>query len=36
MKIKKGGKLEANLHGKTKCVIHIRNLKRALNYGLVF
>ena len=26
----------ANLHGKTKYVIHIRHLKRALNNGLFF
>ena len=36
MKIKKGEKLEANLHDKTRCVIHIRSLKQALNHGLVF
>ena len=28
-------KLTANLHGKTEYVIHIRNLKQALNHGLV-
>ena len=28
-------KLVANLHDKTKYVIHIRNLKQALNHGLV-
>ena len=36
MKIKKGEKLEANLHDKTRCGIHIRSLKQALNHGLVF
>ena len=25
-----------NLHNKTTCVIHIINLKQALNHGLVF
>ena len=35
MKIEKVEKLVANLHDKTKCVIHIRNLKQALNYGLI-
>ena len=35
MKIKKVEKLVANLHDKTEYVIHIRNLKQALNYGLV-
>ena len=29
-------KLEANLHDKTDCVIHIRSLKQLLNHGLVF
>ena len=33
--MKKVEKLVANLHDKTKCVIHIRNLKQALNNGLV-
>ena len=28
-------KLVANLHDKTEYVIHIRNLKEALNHGLV-
>ena len=28
-------KLEANLHDKIEYVIHIRNLKQALNHGLV-
>ena len=36
MKIKKAEKLVANLHDKTEYVIHIRNLKQALNNGLVF
>ena len=36
MKIEKVEKLVANLHGKTEYVIHIRNLKQALNHGLVF
>ena len=35
MKIKKVKKLVANLHDKTEYVIHIRNLKQALNHGLV-
>ena len=34
MKIKNVKKLEANLHDKTEYVIHIKNLKRTLNYGL--
>ena len=36
LKIEKFEKLITNLHDKTEYVIHIRNLKRALNYGLVF
>ena len=36
MKIEKVKKLVANLHDKTKYVIQIRNLKQALNHGLVF
>ena len=36
MKMAKVEKLVANLHGRTEYVIHIRNLKRALNHGLVF
>ena len=36
MKIGKVKKLVANLHDKTEYVIHIRNLKQALNHGLVF
>ena len=35
MKIKKVEKLVANLPHKTEYVMHIRNLKRALNHGLV-
>ena len=35
MKIKKVEKLEANLHDKAEYVLHIRNLKQALNHGLV-
>ena len=35
MKIEKVKKLVANLHDKTKCVIHIRNLKQLLNHGSV-
>ena len=35
MKIEKVGKLAATLHDKTEYVIHIRNLKQALNHGLV-
>ena len=35
MKIEKIEKLVANLHHKTEYVIHIRNLKQALNHGLV-
>ena len=35
MKIEKVEKLVANLHDKNKYVIHIRNLKQALNRGLV-
>ena len=36
MKIEKIEKLVTNLHDKTEYVIHIRNLKQALNHGLVF
>ena len=36
MKIEKVEKLVANLYDKTECIIHIRNLKQALNNGLVF
>ena len=35
MKIEKVEKLVANLHDKTEYVIHIRNLKQALNHGLI-
>ena len=35
MKIKKVEKLVANLHDKTEYVLHIINLKLALNQGLV-
>ena len=35
MKIKKVEKLVANLHDKTEYVVHLRNLKQALNHGLV-
>ena len=35
MKIKRVQKFVANLHDKTEYVIHMRNLKQALNHGLV-
>ena len=35
MRIEKVEKLVANLHDKTEYVIHIRNLKQALNHGVV-
>ena len=35
MNIQKVEKLVANLYDKTEHVIHIRNLKQALNHGLV-
>ena len=35
MKIGKVEKLGTNLHDKTEYVIHIRNLKQTLNYGLI-
>ena len=35
MKFEKVEKLVANLHDKTEYIIHIRNLKQALNDGLV-
>ena len=35
MKIENVKKLVANLHDKTESAIHIRNLKHALNHGLV-
>ena len=34
-KLKKAEKLVANLYNKTEYVIHIRNLKKALNHGSV-
>ena len=36
MKIERVEKLVANLHDKTEYVIHISNLKQALNHGSVF
>ena len=36
MKIEKNEKHVANLRDKTEYVIHIRNLKQALDHGLVF
>ena len=35
VKLEKVKKLVANLHDKTEYVIHIRNLKQALNHGLI-
>ena len=35
MKTERGEKLAAILHDKTEYAMHIRNLKQALNYGLV-
>ena len=35
MKIEKFEKLEASLHNQAEYVIHIKNLKQALNHGLV-
>ena len=35
MNLKKFKKLVTNLHNKNEYVIHIRNLKEALNHGLV-
>ena len=35
MKIEKVEKLGTNLHDKTEYVIHMRNLKQALNHGLI-
>ena len=36
MKLEKVEKLVVNVHDKTEYVIHIRNLKEALNHGLIF
>ena len=36
MKIKRFEKLVTNLHDKTEYFIHIRNLKQALNHGLIW
>ena len=36
MKVRKLEKPITNFHDKTEYVIHIRNLKQALNHGLVF
>ena len=36
IKIENVEKLAANLHDKTEYVVYIRNLKQALNHGLVF
>ena len=35
MKLEKVEQLVANLHDKTEYVMHIRNLKQALNHGLI-
>ena len=35
MKIEKVKKLVTNLHDQTEYVIHKRNLKQALNHGLI-
>ena len=35
MKIEKHWKVRTNLHDQTECVSHLRNLKQALNHGLV-
>ena len=35
MKIENVEKFVTNLHSKTEYVIHIRNLKHALNHGLI-
>ena len=35
IKIEKVEKLAANLHDKSENVIHLQNLKQALNHGLV-
>ena len=36
MNMEKVETIVPNLHDKTEYVIHIRNLKQALNHGLVF
>ena len=36
IKIENVEKFAANLHDKTEYVVYIRNLKQALNHGLVF
>ena len=36
IRIEKVAKLVTNLHDETECVIHIKNLKQALNHELVF
>ena len=36
MKFEKVEKLMTNLHDKTEYIIHMRNLKQALNHGLIF
>ena len=36
MKIEKVEKPIVDIHDKTEYVLHIRNLKQALNHGLVF
>ena len=36
MKLEKVKKIVANLHNKAEYVIHMKNLKQALNYWLVF
>ena len=36
MKIEKIEKLFSNLHDKNEYLMHIRNIKQALNHGLVF
>ena len=35
MKLEKVEKLVGNLHDKTKYVVHVRNLKQALNHKLI-
>ena len=35
MKLEKVKKLVANLYDKTEYVIHIRNINKALNHGLI-